>query len=516
VEQAVEDVDARCAALARRGHFLQARGPTAWPDGTVTAQYGFRHALYQEVLYDRVPMSRRVRWHRQIGARLEAGYGPQAHEVATELAAHFVRGHDPERAVQYLWAAGERALQRSAQHEAITHLTQGLALLEQLPDTPQRAQQELRMQTALGPALMITQGFGHPDVERVYTRARALCQQVGDTPQLFPVLSGLWRFANGRAQHQQAWELGTHLLALAQQSGDPALVLQAHHALWTTAYNTGAFTTALQQAEHGLALYTPAQPHAQTALYGGHDPGACGCSYASIAAWFLGYPDQAMQWNEAALALAQTLAHTLMHVARLQELRRDGPRTYEWAQATLTIGRAQASPYLVAISTALLGWALAMQGRGAEGIAQLQQGLMAWQAIGTPHLRVGLLLRLAEAYGIVGGVAEGLTALAEALTVSTTGRREAEWYRVKGDLLWQTGSRLEEAEACFQHALTIARCQQAKSLELRAAMRLACLWQRQGKRADACKLLAGVYGWFTEGFDTADLQDAKALLDELG
>jgi DNA-binding winged helix-turn-helix (wHTH) protein len=354
--------------IAQHGQFIRAGGLVEWPDGTVTAGYGFLHDLYREILAARVPPSRKRRWHLQIGTRKETAYGARAREIAAELAGHFVQGCNPDRAVQYLQYAGENALQRSAYQEAITHLTQGLALLAQWPETPARAQQELRLQTALGPALMVTQGFGHPDVERTYARARALRQQVGDAPQLFPVLSGLWRFANGRAQHQQAWELGEHLLAVAQQSGDPALLLQAHHALWTTASNRGAFPTARRHIEQGLALYSPQQHRAQTALYGGHDPGVCGRSYASQIVWLLGYPEQAAQWNAAALTLAQglahpfTLGHTFLNVAAFHKLRRDAPRVSEWAQATRTLGRAQESPYLEAQSAVLLGWALRRPG----------------------------------------------------------------------------------------------------------------------------------------------------------
>jgi predicted ATPase/DNA-binding winged helix-turn-helix (wHTH) protein len=491
VNRGTEDIEARLDVLAQHGQFVRSGGLVQWPDGTVAAGYGFLHDLYREILAERVPPSRKRRWHLEIGARKETAYGARAREMAAELAGHYVQGRDLYRAVQYLQYAGEHALQRSAHREAVTHLTQGIALLAQWPETPARAQQELRLQTGLGPALMVTKGFGHPEVERTYARARALCQQVGDAPQLFPVLSGLWRFANGRAQHQQAWELGEHLLAVAQQSGDPALRLQAHHALWTTASNMGAFPTAKRHIEQGLALYSAQQHHAQTALYGGHDPGVCGRSYTSQLVWLLGYPDQAARWNEAALTLAQelahpfTLGHTLLNVAAFHKFRRDAPRVYEWAQATRTLGRAQGSQYLEAQSTVLLGWALAVQGQSTEGITQIHQGL---------------------------------AALAEALTlVATTGGRkeEAELHRLKGELLWQAGTRPEEAEACLHQALDVARRQQAKSLELRAAMSLSRLWQSQGKRAEAYQLLAEVYGWFTEGFNTADLQEAKVLLEEL-
>jgi DNA-binding winged helix-turn-helix (wHTH) protein/predicted ATPase len=525
VDTALEVVEARCAAFARRGQFIQLRGTDTWPDGTVTERYGFIHALYHEAVVDQIPASRKRRWHLQIGLRKETGYGPRAREMAAELAGHFVQGRDPQRAVHYLQAASEQALQRSAYPEAVTHLTQGMALLAQWPETPARAQQELCLQMALGAALMVTQGFGHPAVEHAYARAQALCQQVGDTPALFPVLSGLWRYANGQAQHQQAGELGERLLAMAQQSGDPGLLLQAHHALWTTAYSTGAFPTARQHAEQGVMLYTPAQHHAQTEHYGGHDPGVCGRSYAAKSLWHLGYPDQAEQWNEAALALAQalghpfTLGHTLQTAAGLHVWQRDVQLTYERATAALRLGTAQGSQYLVATSTVKLGWAVAMQGHVEAGIAQIRQALATWQTIGTLHIRAEMLALLADAYRKASRHTEGLEAVAEALEiVNTTGGRlnEAELYGLKGEILWHAGNRLEEAETCFQHQRTIACQQQAKTWELRAAISLSRLWQQQGKHAEARDLLAPVYGWFTEGFDTTDLQEAKALLEELG
>ncbi|MGH8066600.1 MAG: ATP-binding protein [Candidatus Entotheonellia bacterium] len=524
VNQGTEDIEARLAVLAQQGQFIRSGGLVEWPDGTVAAGYTFIHDLYHEILYDRVPPSRKIRWHLEIGARKETGYGARAREIAAELAVHFVQGRDPCRAVQYLQYAGENALQRSAHQEAVTHLTHGITLLVQLPDTPDRAQQELRMQTALGTALMVTKGFGHSGVERTYARARALCQQVGDTPGLFPVLSGLWRYANGRAQHQLAGELGEHLLAVAQQSGDPGLLLQAHHALWTTAYNTGAFATAYQHIEHGLALYTSQQHHAQTEIYGGHDPGVCGRMHGARLLWLLGYPDQAEQWNEAALALAQELGHpftlgyALQGATVLHQWQRDVQRTYERATATLRLGTAQGAQYLVAASTVRLGWAVAMRGGVEEGVTQISQGLAAWQTIGTSHLRAGFLALLAEVYGKSGRYAEGLAALDEALDIiKTTGGwlSEAEFYGLKGEFLWHAGNRPEDVEACFHHALTIARRQQAKSRELRAALRLSRFWQQQDKQAEAYQVLAEVYNWFTEGFDTADLQEAKALLEEL-
>jgi predicted ATPase/DNA-binding winged helix-turn-helix (wHTH) protein len=540
VEQALEDVEVRCAALTRRGQFLQARETTDWPDGTVTAQYGFRHALYQEVLYDRVPVSRRVRWHRQIGTRLETGYGPRAREVATELAAHFVRGRDVPRAVQYLLYAGENALQRSAYPEAITHLTQGLTLLQQLPDTPQRTRQELHMQMALGSALRATQGFGHPEVAQVYARAQALCQQIGDTPALFPVLLGLRAFYTLRGELHTARELGEQLLQVAQQAQEPDLLLNASHALGGALFWAGASAAARVHLEAGLALYDRQQLYHQAAL-ADHAPGVSCGNYLALVLWQRGYLDQARRQSAATLALAhaRTLpfsqAGACSFATQLQQCCRDVAMAHTQATATITLCQRYGFAQFLGIAQVTYGWTLAAQGQPEAGLALMQQGLVAEQAVGAEVARPYCLALLAEVYAQQGQPEAGLAALAEGLAML---RRigaywyEAELHRLYGTLLMQadtpqsplvrgvphTASPAPPAEAAEAHlyrAWHIARHQEAKSLELRAAVSLARLWQQQGKGAEAYQLLAEVYGWFTEGFDTADLQEARALLATL-
>jgi hypothetical protein len=215
LDRPLEDVEAWCDRLAQRGQFLRALGATAWPDGTVTTRYRFLHDLYHEVLYERVAMSRRMRWHRQIGARLEAGYGPQVREMAAELAEHFVRGQDPQRAVLYLQQAAENAARRYAPQEVIDLLQRALGLLGTFPETPERLQHEVTLQTRLGTAFMALKGFASPEVAQVYARARELCQQLGDTPLLFPVLwggvglsCGPYRFTPGAAPRGPASDPG--------------------------------------------------------------------------------------------------------------------------------------------------------------------------------------------------------------------------------------------------------------------------------------------------------------------
>jgi predicted ATPase len=526
----VEAVEERCEGLAHQGRFVRASGTAEWPDGTVATRYSFLHALYQEVLYTRLPAGRRRRLHQRIGEREEQAYGERAREIATELAVHFERGHDYHKAVQYLHHAGENAVRRSANGEAITHLTTALALLNTLPDTHARAHQELTLQVALGVPLQAIRGFASPEVKAVYTRARELCHQVGETHQLFPVLFGLRRFYDVRGEYLAARGLAEQLLGLAQREHDPALLAEAHWALGSTLFSLGEFGAARVHLEQSLTLYDTQRHHAPEFFYGGTERGVVGLSFVALVLWHLGYPDQARQKSAAAQTLAQEVSHPFSVAgvraltAMTHQLRRERALTQEWAEAALALAREHGFPLWVAHGTVLRGWALAEQGQGKEGSAQIRQGLAAYRATGAEWVRSFILLLLAEACGKAGQAEEGLVTLAEALTVADkTEERfyEAELYRLKGELMLQAKvqglkSQVgEDAETCFQKAIEIARRQQAKSLELRAVMSLSRLWHPQGKSAEAHKLLFEIYGWFTEGFDTKDLQEAKVLLEEL-
>ena len=233
IEEEAVAVEEQCEELGRQGHFIQAEGIQEWPDGTLASQYRFVHALYQEVLYERVTAARRVQLHRLIGTRLEAGYAEQVGEIAAELAVHFERGRDARRAVQYLGQAGENAARKSAHREVIVHLTKGLELLKTLPDTPERARQELPLQLALGGPLIATTGYTTLETRAAFSRARELCQQVGETPQLFSALSGLQSFYLVRAEYQTAFELAEQGLGLAQDAQNPTLLMAARLGIGT-------------------------------------------------------------------------------------------------------------------------------------------------------------------------------------------------------------------------------------------------------------------------------------------
>jgi len=508
------------------------------------ARYLFKHALVQDTAYQSLLKSRRQQLHQQIGHVLEERFREMV-ETQPELLAH----HSTEaglfaQAIPYWQQAGERATLRSANIEACAHLTKGLELLKSLPDTPERAQQELMLQITLGAALQATAGYTAPEVERSYMRARDLCRQVGETPQLFAALIGLRRFYYIQGKLQMAHELDEELLRLAQHAQDIFLLVMAHQAAGAGSFPLGELVAAREHLEQGTTLYDP-QQHRSYVLLHGEDPGVLCLGHASLVLMLLGYPEQALRKSHEALTLAQELSHPYSlafvhsYASCLHQGRREGQATQERAEAALTLSTEQGfAQSWVARQTLLRGWALAAQGREKEGVAQIKQGLTARLATGSELWLTYYLALLAEAHGKAGQTEEGLSVLAEALAqVDKTEERyyEAELYRLKGQLVLQSGVRSpesenpspqpltpntqaeteREAEGCFHRAIDIARRQQAKSWELRAVTSLARLWQQQGKAKEAHEMLAEIYGWFTEGFDTKDLQEAKALLDSL-
>jgi predicted ATPase len=347
---------------------------------------------------------------------------------------------------------------------------------------------------------------------------------VGDIPQLILVLQGLRRFYQARAKYQRARELGEQLLRLAQSLPDPAALVEGHLALGILLWSLGELTEARTHLEQGIALYDP-QQHRSLAFRYGRDPGVTSQYVAASVLWMLGYPSQALLRSHEAIALAQELSHAYSLVlavsfaAELHQFRREVHVAQEQAEAVIELSSEHGFAQYLARGTILRGWALVEQGQCEAGIAQMRQGIAAHRTTGAEVGRQYPAL-LAEAYGKGGQAEEGLTILAESLAaLEKTGQHacEPELHRLKGELLLrQAVPDAPQAETCFKQALAVARRQQAKSWELRAAMSLSRLWQQQGKRAEARELLAPIYNWFTEGFDTADLQEAKALLEDLG
>jgi predicted ATPase len=476
------------------------------------------------VAYASLPRERRRKLHECTAQALEALYANQLEEHYGALAHHYHQSGNTEKAVTSLQRAGAQAVQRSAYVEAVEHCTTGLEMLTSLQDTPERARQELDVQLLLGRALGITKGLGALEVGQAYARARKLCQQVGDMSQLFVVLGGLRGFYTNRGELQTARELQEQRLALAQRQHDAARLMEAHVGMGELLHFLGEFVPARAHLEQALAFAGPQQDRTLT-FRTGHDMKVLCLGYLARTLSRLGYPDQTLMRSHEMLAYAQELVHAfslmraLLYAALIHRWRREWSTSQERAEAALAIAIEHGFGHHVGPVTFNRGSALAAQGQIEVGLAQMYQGFTAIRAAGTRVELSAWLARLAEAHGQVGQAEEGLSLLPEALAwLDTTGERafEADVHRIKGELLLrQVVPDESQAEACFQQALDVARRQQAKTLELHAAMSLSRLWQRQGKRAEAHELLAGIYGWFTEGFDTADLQDAKALLDAL-
>jgi predicted ATPase len=525
IDEDVVRAEAWCAGLAQRALFLQDQGVETWPDGTVATRYGFLHALYQQVLYEQIPAARRAQLHHRVGAQEEAGYGRRASEIATRLALHFELGHDYPRAITYHRHAATNALRRCAYTEAIAHCRQGLALLATLPETPDRAQRELDIQTILAPVLMATRSPVAPEVEQAYARARVLCRQVGQTPKLVWALEGLWAFDLVRGRFHPARELGHQLLNLTQQLQSAPLSVVAHQALGLTLFYLGEFTAALHHLEHGLTAYN-AQRQSMQGTVGIHDPGVMCGAFAALALCVLGYPDQALQRSQEMLRLAQDISHPYSlafaqcAAAVTHQCRREAPEVQHLAAAAIKLASEQGFPMWSAMGTVLHGWACAMQRQQAEGIEQVRRGLYVWRATGATNVLPYYLILLADAYREAGQVDAGRKGLEEALAIiRTTGECwwEAELYRLRGELLLlDSPADTLAAEQDFQQALAVSRRQAALFWELRAARSLGRLWLRHGKREAARQLLAEVHKKVSEGFNTLDCRQTRTLLDELG
>ena len=536
-------VEALCDELARHHQFIQDRGVQELPNGEASTRYGFIHSLYQNVLYERLSDSRRVQLHRRIGARGEDIYGENAREIAAELAMHFERGRDYRRAAKHFQQAADNAIRRFAYREAVGLARRGLELLRKMPNTDERAEQELHMQLTLGVPLIATEGYASPDVGNAYLQARELCQQLGGTADVSEVLWGLRTYHTMRAEFATAREIAEEFLQLAERLPYPGLAMRGHWAMEIIFLHLGEFALALEHYEKALTFYDP-KHHLEDAFLNVQNPGIAMRCFVAWSLWFLGRPEQASERIKEAVSLARELsepyglAQALFFSAVLHQLRREERRAQEDAEAAIAVSREHGLALYQAMSTATRGWALMWQGQPEEGIEQMVEGLANHRLTGAEVILPHFLALLVEAFAKTRQVEEGLRVLEEALrVVNRNGERYylAELYRIKGELLLlqatdrvlsravpsgQTVSRaripeVAPAEACFHQSIEIAREQNAKSWELRAVTSLARLYQNQHKGSEAHRLLEQIYSKFTEGFDTADLKEAKAVLDEL-
>lgn len=537
-------VEARLDELAHDGHFIHDCGIQILPSGEAVSRYSFRHALYQNVLYERLAVAKRMQMHRDIGEREEEIYGERSFEIATELAMHFELGARYEQATKYLRRAAENAIRRFAYREAVVLARRGLELFNQLPDRAERASQELCLQLTLGVPLIATEGYASPEVGDVYLRARGLCRQVGDTPDLAEVLWGLGTFHTLRAELAKARVLGEEFLELAERLAYPGFALRGHWAIEIALMHLGEFTLSLEHYDKALSLYDP-QRHVDDAFLYAQNPGVAMRCFAACSLWFLGEPDRALDRMQEALTIARELsephglAHALFFASILHQLRREVLPAQKHADEAIVVSEEHGLAMYQAMATIVRCWTVAEQQRREVPLEQMRQAIGMLRSTGTELMQPHFMALMAEVLKKQRRTAEGIQVLEEALAlVDRTAEAYylAEMHRLKGELLLDqatsrdmSGSRVRgkleldvepsaaaRAEACFHQSITIAQQQKAKSWELRTLMSLVRLLQNQGREQEAKHALERIYGSFTQGHDTPDLIDARRLVETHG
>lgn len=517
-----DDVEERLEKLERVFAFVKLTSEAEFPNGTLTLKYRFVHVLYQNALYGSLRVTRKASLSAAVAQSLTHFHNQQCAPIAAELANLYETARDWAKAVEFYLVAAQQAAHVVAHNEAVTLARRGLQRLPALPENAERLQQELLLNVAFGFSLNFTKGLSAPETGKSLARAREICQQLGDPPQLFPVLFGLHGFYLVSAKHQEALEIGQQLLRLAELEQDPIKYLGAHAALgWSFVY-LGNPVASREHFEKMIAVYQPEQTREYLATYR-WDVSFHGRICLAITLWLLGYPDQALRRMHETMRLVQqitepqTRAFIPMVASWISFLAGDGEAAQRYAETSVTECEQHGLTQERAWANTFIGAALALQSKLVEGIAEIKAGMTALQALHAEISFAYYYALLAEVIGQAGDAEHGLVVLAEgfaAMQRNDEREFEAELHRVKGDLLAAKNCD-SEVENAYQQAIAVARQQNAKSLELRAATSLARLWQQQGKTTEARQLLAEIYGWFTEGFDTADLKDAKALLDDL-
>jgi DNA-binding winged helix-turn-helix (wHTH) protein/predicted ATPase len=527
LDMPIQWVEKHCEELARRHQFLSPAWLVELPNGTVTARHRFNHVLYVEVPYRLVPPMRRSQIHRRIAEAGVAIYGVRATEIAAELAMHFQQSREWPRAVQYLSQAAENASRRSAHHEAMALARRGLEVLESLPETPERAQHEITLRMILGVSLMAMKGFAAAEVEEVYKRARELGWLQGPTPQLFAMLWSLGLFYIFGGEMQSASMMAEQLLELGRDLDEPALIMEAHRAMGVARLDLGKCTEALEHLGEATKLYQKHRNHRYT-VFIGHDCKVVSECFAARALWALGYPDRALAKVKEALALARDISHsqTLVVAAhfasQLHQLRGEPLLAHERAEEVIALADEYGLELWLAFGNINHGWAEFELGNTEHGIQQMRQGLAACEATGARLWRPHFLGLLGGALCRIERLDEGLSVLNEAIALAQgTGESYsiAELHRLKGEWIMKAADAkiagrsllVVQAQASLAEALSVAQEQGTKSWELRVRMSLH-LFQEKNARRESRQALNDLYSWFTEGFDTADLKNARRLL----
>jgi tetratricopeptide (TPR) repeat protein len=467
--------------------------------------------------------------HLDVAEAIERTFSDTLEDYWVELAFHYNSSTNARKAVEYLGRAAAQAARRTAHNQAVTYVTSAIERLREWPADAQRTQQEIALQLTMGPALDATLGHSTPQAESAYSRAYELCREIDDQPQLFRVMSGLWAVYQVQGKFDSARELGLKLLDLAEHLRRPLFLLGAHEALGTTLLWVGEFASAREHLEQGSSFYDPEKRRSKS-FRAIQDPGVDCLSFTALTLWYLGYSEQALRKIDEAIALARALAHpytlaySFAHGAYVHKQRREAEAARASSEAAIAICSKHGFPFFLGIATVIRGWAIAHQGQKQEGVREILRGLDIYKTTGSGINWAWILICLAETYDIAKNLPEAANAAREAvLAVTKTGERrdEAEVHRLIGVLTWRQKARSSaiqnksQAEQHFRKAIEVARHQNAKSCQLRATTSLARLLRDTNRRDEARTMLSEIYNWFAEGFDTADLKDAKALLDEL-
>ena len=519
----VLDAEDRCSRLARGGRLIRLLGEAEWGPRQISTQFAFLHDLHREALYDRIPAGRRAGLHREVAHRLEQGYGEGAPERAVEIAFHCIEGRDAPGAVEHLRAAAEQARRRGGLREATRHLNQALDQLKAASGVAEPERVELSLQAALGPALMLTEGWASPEAEAALRRAVELSEQLADAPLLAAALYSLAGLMEYRGDYPGSEELMARCLALERTPPDPSADLMAHELMACSLFHQGEFDRAVEQARQGLALYDPRRLHEGPAAFG-EDPAASCNDWAGLALGCLGFLDDAERSINAAIAIVDApehiygLASARAHAARLHQLRGEAEGVEREARAALALATEQGFAYQAAVATMLLGCALSAGERGQEGLGLIHEGLAMHRQTGAEMDRPYFLALLAEAALAAGDLQAARSALDEALGPAAQGRPffyEAELHRLRGELALRGGGGVDAAEPHYHEAIELARRQGARALELRAALGLVRAQGGPRRDAMAVESLARLVDWFPAEADSADLRAARRLLGDV-
>src|SRR5262245_52370141 len=517
-----EKVEEHLERLDRTHAFVKLVDEREYPNHTLTLRYRFVHVLYQNALYSSLRLTQRLSLSREVAESIEACYGEDRASATSELAALWEASRQYRRAAEYFTLAAQQATQISAAQEAAALARHGLRMVEMLPESREQREQELSLQVILGNVLCASKGYAAPEVEETFSRAYRLGKDLGDPQYLLTLLWALHGASFCRAQYKQAFATVDEFLHLGVQAKAPTLGI-GHAMVGSCLFWMGDLENALSHLQHSASLYSPAEHRVLTWMYG-HEPGMYAEVFLAFTLWLLGYAEQAIAHTKEFLRLgleashAQSKAFALSCAATIYQWYGDSVRVTELADEGLAFSGEQGLPFWRGIMTVTRGWARAEQGEAIDGIAEMRRGLADFRATGAEITVASHLVRLAEAYGRAGQPVEGLAVVTEdpALAEDKEERCwEADLYRIKGELWLAARSDASAVERLFNKAIETARRHKSKSLELKGAMSLAKLWQQQGKRAEGRQLLADIYNWFTEGFETPDLKAARKLLSEL-